>query len=250
MKDLKKTLLYYAKMKNAGWSKKDYLASKKNRMDAKEELFAWIITEYGYDKLPKVMQTNQDLFSDSPEYHHGFKEFDHGAELLVEKKFHIGKGYTPGIYFTIDEDEAIKYTEGFEECNKTPIDAFRVLTIKIDSKKSIDYLTLCKFNSALSNRDFGKIKDSKHYDDLMQIVSFTDQIRSPHLRYEFLDVITCPSILAVLFGYDYLVDLNHVIVLNRGVMAVRNYEYNRFLSASKKYRNFSNIEKIEEDENC
>ena len=87
------------------------------------------------------------------------------------------------------------------------------------------------------SNDYDKIKGDKHFDDIVKIIEFSKNIKSPQLKYEFIKVITCPSILGVMFGYDYIIDINHVIVLNRGAIWVSKNERNRFVSMSRKYRN-------------
>ena len=258
MEKIKKAYEYYLKIKdlNKGDTKVKNLKNK----DRKEymyspyfyphrALFSFIVDEYGFNKNPQIIPSIKYFVCEGNRVYHGFKEFDHGAEFLVDQNYHKGVGYTCGMYFTNDEYEADNYTAKFINSDDYEIDAFKTIECKIGSHNSVSYDNLCKLRDAILSNQLSSIENEKDLNKINDILSKIKALGDDENVVGFLKcILKNPSTLAVLMNYDYIIDGLHLIMLNRNIMIVSDVEFNRFCTRSRFHRgitadSFINIEK-------
>ena len=115
--------------------KNDYFSS---GYSLSRTMFGYFVDYYGKNGFPTILKSQDYESVELPEVYHGFMEFDHGANLLTDWKYHYGTGYSHGLYFTPDRERAIDYTmkieDGVEVCDEK-----KVLKTKINSDNYLDY---------------------------------------------------------------------------------------------------------------
>ena len=208
--------------------------------------FNYMIDLFGYNAFPSVKKDFEYTWLETPTYYRGVEDPKHNAQTLADFDYHRGIGVRGcGLYASKELQETYRIY-----ANDDP---HSVLEFKLDDNtRIVSCFKLSDIISSLNETDdFDKIDVPKG--NCEAIYQFIKELDPEERQYFTAMLDVDPSKLAILLGYDAVkIDFrncNHIIVLNRGKMVVRESEYKRITDSSKIYKNgFVDFEnKSEED---
>ena len=202
--------------REAGIQEGDLFSGGKNLTNA---MFAFIIEYKQKNGFPTILEDKEYEKLNEEEIYHGFTEYDYGAETLMHWKYHYGLGYTNGLYFTP----------------------------KLISNNRVSYSTLKFYRELLDNNDLNQAPEKERaiLDEIRVFIENKNKngnARDRLFMIDFLSAISHPSTLGAILGYDYIDHQGYKIVLNRGIIAVSESEYNKFKNNSKRFCNYEQNE--------
>ena len=204
----------------------DFFSSGKNINRA---MFGYFVDFTQNNGFPKVISDKEYKHLDRKELYHGFSKYNHGLKLLSHWKYHYGTGFINGIFFTENPEMAYEYTIAITGNDQGIRDRNRVLKIKLDSNKGIEYSTI-KYYSDMAKNFEATESDDKDIQSIYEIQKFVDGIEDMTSAEEYLNTIIKPSTLAVLLGYEYINALDNIVVLSRQSLCVSETMFNTFLT--------------------
>lgn len=206
-----------------------------------DTFYSFLINLREFNNFPIVV--SDDLYENinGQQLYHGYKDFDHGCEMMSEKIYNLGTGNTtPGMFFSSSRDEAEFYTAGqnVSAYDFTPPDKERVLKLKVFGHRVPDqtkfflrlYQVKCteKYIDCLENPE-DRIKIQILHD-------FTKTLPSDHSEKFYNLFRQNIGICTAYLGYDYIFEGGMVYILtNRKSIIIPISEAKRFFDNSKKY---------------
>lgn len=247
--DLQVIFEYYKDLKKHPFKNATFDAKLNNKGFEDSKLFRFVVDYFGFNKFPVVIPTRAFNKNYIKEFYHGFKEYEYGANFLVDWNYHYGNGYNDGFYVTDDEEVAKSYTGGFPTSQSNGL----IMRVKPISNKFSRISEINAYIRGNSNCDDENVKNQ-----LLKINEFYDYaLRNGEDKSLLNDFYKCfiynPSTFAVYLGFDYCIDdtfHNHLIIYNRGAICVPEADAKRFLSKSENYKDavlnfYSNVDEIE-----
>ena len=223
MEKLKEAYDYFCKIKNRKGMLYNNLTGEERFKGGKflsYELFSELVRLHSFDEKPQILTVREFDKIQSLPYYHGFREYEHGVDLIDGKDYHYGLGYISGLYFTDDRREAYDYSKW---------DNNKILQIKINSDNYIDYDGLCGYKEALKRNRLSVIQDIGDRREIEKLLNFVKSQDNKKMALSFyktiMDNLSC---LGVIIGVDYITDGNYIIVLNRGKIITNDLDYARF----------------------
>lgn len=212
----------------------DHLDSLVTNIDLKkiDMFFKKLVNELNYNGLPRIADDNENVIACD---FHGFMKYKYAYEFLKnneEGDYWVGTGYEPGFFTTNNYHQAMGYTKGVRD---------KVVEFAIDREADgirLDYLHSVRM--ALLKKDLTECDEE--FREVLSVIlnccdeAFAERQTDPKTREEFIFCLAQYSVLAALFGYDYMVDPeteNQIfkIFLNRGCLVVEKKTFERIEQA-------------------
>ena len=230
-----------------------YCDDRGNSCDLRSRFFSYLVELHNFGGFPTVVEDEKFENINSQEIYHGFREFDHGAQLLTDWNYHVGVYGAQGTFFTDFKDEAIRYTAVVDKSiNTGKTDKEKVLRAKILSENPCVREDIMGIRYAMQNFDIEAIdnlgdreKMQKLYDFCFKQkskVQFDPEIDMCNRQMFFRSIIDHMYTLALYLGYDSMVcyddqmDYNHYVLFDRSKMVVPESEVKKFCDKSKNYQ--------------
>ena len=216
-----------------------------NKKELSEMLFGYVSDYFFGSKFIHVIPDEEFMSLGGKTLFHGFVDFDHGARELVHWKHHYGRGIMGGgLYTTTNIEEAYEYTISQSRFEKAG-DYAKILPVKIIPEliKSVDFEFIGNLamkideNLDINDKDNDKVQEILRVNELIKNMPMSDE------KFLFIQCIVMnPSILAVMLGYNYVVqkktynDVNNDIILDRGVIVAPKSISENFLKKSLEFK--------------
>ena len=207
-----------------------------------DTFYGYFVNLRGFDKFPTIVSDELYDKIEGQELYHGYKDFDHGCEMIFDRIYNLGTGNTtPGMFFSASRDEAEFYTAGqnVSAYDFTPPDKNRVLKVKTIGKnvppQSKFFLRLFQVSGA--DKYIESIDNVQDRMKLRILHDFSKTLPIEH-REKFYNLFRQNiGICMCYLGYDYIFEGGMVYILaNRGSLIVPESEARRFCNSSRKYK--------------
>jgi len=208
-----------------------------------DTFYGFLVALRGFDKFPTVVSDEIYDKIEGQELYHGYKDFDHGCEMMADKIYNLGTGNTtPGMFFTSSRNEAEFYTAGqnVSAYDFTPLDKERVLKVKVVGKavppQTRFFLRFFRVSEA--DKNIEKIENVQDKMKLQLLHNFSKTLPSDFGK-RFYDLFKQNiGICMCYLGYDYSFEGRMVYILaNRGKILIPKSEAKRFFKYSINYKN-------------
>lgn len=194
-----------------------------------KKFFDQMLETFGYENKPTILKNSAYKKINSQPLFHGFEKFEFGVSFLKDDIYWTGDGYTNGFYAAAEKSVAFNYT-GDDRYFDLKKSLGKILEFKIASANRIHAKTLSKIFDAIWMDSDIKL-DVDILEKLRILLSFIENISDERYGKEFLSLMTYSSNLAIFLGKDFIFDSDgYTIVLNRGVICVKDSELSRFIS--------------------
>ena len=213
-------------------------------------IFEFATSLFSRGDFPQILSNDEYQELNSGLLYHGYRDFDHGANMICHFNYHRGQGmYGCGLYVKDDKNKAFAYTkfDNLGDVNEWNID--KVLEMKYLSEKSIINLKLKNLSTLVSGgKDVSSVTtDRQEINNINDIYEFVKtEIQDEYMGKKFLRMFDLdPSILALYLGYDRVDIYNRdfvfdqAILLDRGKVVVNENEAKKFIEKSDHYKSGS-----------
>ena len=238
--------------------KRLYFDDRGNTFDPKSRFFSYLIALRDFGGFPTVLPDGKYYRVNSKQIYHGFREYEHGAQLLTDFNYHVGIFGAQGTFFTECKDEAVTYTWKYcEDKDQTVADKGKILRAKIVSDNSCTREDIMWIRQVLEDMEFDKIENEKDRQKMFELYEFCFKQKSKIVFDEDYDrmnricfynaLLGHDYTLAVFLGYDNMIcyddqrDYNHYVLFNRAKMIVPASDVKKFCDNSKNYIGFEYI---------
>ena len=215
-------------------------------------MLGYLIDYYGYNGFPQPIADEE--FEKLPEkgYYHGFDSIQNGKEFIDSFNYHYGSGkIIRGFYLTDIRTEAYKYVQDrlMENDSNLRYSDISLQTqqgltakFKLINVKGISQKKLQEWSNKFENFEEDTIEDVEVREKFKQLRNFLRRHTGEKMSSLFGNVLISSNLsaLAVLLGYDYIIDdVGYVVVLNRGKMGVKQSDFIKFTTGAEQENNAS-----------
>ena len=230
-----------------------YFDSAGNKFSPAMRFYGFLIGLRGFDKFPVVVSDYKFNKLNRKPMFHGFQKFDHGASILTDFNYHIGMGNrTLGTYFSELKDDARRYTVSTKFGEERILNDKCIMKAKIISDNFINLARLEYYCYHIINSQIENIEECNDKQKIIALYNFCLNNKNQENntledeRFEkyrlYNEIVSNPVVLALYLGYDYVkkiyhgTNIEHNILLNRGVMCTCKSQADKFTSMSENYK--------------
>lgn len=198
----------------------------RNGKGINKRLYYLVIDYKNKNQMPIIVSDTEYKNLDTIELYHGFKNYNHSANILWDSLYHYGEGvWCSGMYATDTLEEAYAYTRDNGKANAERILDFKIASSNIASYSLVKSLCNYVLNDGLNDK-FKKPTELTYEQSLKldNLMKFIKKVDNPEFRVALTaDRATIPAWL----GFDAIVkpgDMKkgtiNYILLDRGKMVV------------------------------